>query len=134
MSNTDDNLPDFSALGVSGALARNYAQDARGFLPLLAIVLAEALPEETQVERRGGLFQREKPVRKVAVRLGDHLYTLEDMGRGPLAAHRVKIVRGITLKTEPLPVELWLEELSEEIAARAQSGEKAFFALRNLLG
>jgi len=124
---------EFSEVGVAGALAHAYAQDARTFLPLLAQVLTSALPDETQVERRGGLFQREKPVRKVTVALGDSIYTLEDLGRGPLAAQRAKVVRGITLKTEAVPVEDWLADLSAHVASRAQQNEKAFFALKNLL-
>ena len=124
---------EFSEVGVAGALARAYAQDARTFLPLLAIVLAGAMPDETEVERRGGLFQKDKPVRKITVTLGDNIYALEDLGRGPLAASRVKIVRGIKLKTDSLPTEEWLAEMSAEIAARAQKNEKAFFALKTLL-
>jgi len=124
---------EFSEVGVAGALAHAYAQDARTFLPLLAQVLISALPDETQIERRGGLFQREKPVRKVTVTLGDSIYTLEDLGRGPLAAQRAKVVRGITLKTEAVPVEDWLADLATHVAARAQQNEKAFFALKNLL-
>jgi len=124
---------EFSDVGVAGALSQVYAQDTRGFLPLLAIVLSGAMPEETQVERKGGLFQREKPVRKVSVTLGDQIYVLEDLGRGPLSATRIKVVRGITLKTQPMPPEEWLAELSAEIASRARQNEKAFFALRQLL-
>lgn len=124
---------EFSEVGVAGALANAYAQDTRGFLPLLGIVLTGALPDETLIERKGGLFQREKPVRKVSVTLGDQIYSLEDLGRGPLMAHRSKVVRGITLKTEPLPVEEWLAELSAEIATRADQNERAFFALRSVL-
>lgn len=129
-----DDLEAWSALGVAGSLANSYAQDARSFLPLLAAVLHASLPNETEVERKGGLFQKQKPVRKVSVTLGDQIYTLEDTGRGPLSASRIKVVRGITLKTEPMPVEAWLAELSEEITARAGRNEKAFFALRDLLG
>ena len=124
---------EFSQLGVAGALAQAYARDARTFLPLLAVVLASALPDETEIERRGGLFQKEKPVRKITVTLGDSVYTLEDLGRGPLAASRVKIVRGIKLKTDTLPTEEWLAEMSSEIAARAAQNEKTFFALKTLL-
>lgn len=120
-------------VGVAGALAHAYAQDARTFLPLLGQVLTSALPEESEIERRGGLFQRDKPIRKVTVTLGDQIYTLEDLGRGPLAATRAKVVRGITLKTEPMSVEDWLADLSAEISARATQNEKAFFALKNLL-
>lgn len=124
---------EFSEVGVAGALAHAYAQDARTFLPLLAQVLTSALPDETVVERKGGLFQREKPIRKVTVTLGDTIYTLEDLGRGPLSAQRAKVVRGITLKTEAVPVEDWLADLSAHVAVRAQQNEKAFFALKNLL-
>ncbi len=129
-----DDLEAMSGLGVAGALANSYAQDVRGFLPLLAIVLEAALPGETEIERKGGLFQKEKPVRKVSVTLGDATYTLEDTGRGPLAAQRIKTVRGIKLKTEPMPVENWLADLSAEISARAGRNEKTFFALKELLG
>ena len=45
----------------------------------------------------------------------------------------MKVVRGITLKTDPLPTEEWLAELSAEISARAGRNEKAFFALKSLL-
>jgi len=127
------NGEEFSQVGVAGALAHAYAQDARTFLPLLGQVLTSALPDETVVERRGGLFQREKPIRKVLVTLGDSIYTLEDLGRGPLSATLAKVVRGITLKTEAVPVEDWLADLSAHVAARAQQNEKAFFALKNLL-
>lgn len=129
-----DDLEGWESLGLAGALAHSYAQDARGFLPLLAIVLQGAMPAETTVERKGGLFQKKKPVRKVTVTLGDQVYTLEDPGQGPLDAHRIKIVRGIVLKTEPMPIETWLADLSEEISARAGRNEKALFALRDLLG
>ena len=131
--NLDTELESWSSLGVAGALAGNYARDVRGFLPLLAAVLTSSMPEETQVERKGGFFQKEKPVRKVIVTLGDQVYTLEDLGHGPLAASRQKSVRGIVLKTDALPLETWLTELSVEIAARAKQSEKAFFALKNLL-
>lgn len=129
-----DEMENWSAMGVASALANSYAQDIRGFLPLLAVVLEESMPGETEIERRGGLFQKVKPVRKVSVTLDDQTYSLEDLGRGPLSAQRIKTVRGIKLKTEPMPVENWLAELSEAISARAQRNEKTFFALKELLG
>lgn len=130
----DDDLESWAALGVAGSLATSYVQDARNFLPLLASVLGASLPAETEIERKGGLFQKQKPIHKISVTLGDQIYTLEDAGRGPLTAQRLKIVRGITLKTEALPIEDWLAELSAEITARAGQSEKAYFALRDLLG
>ncbi len=124
---------EFSPLGVAGALASAYARDTRGFLPLLAIVLEGALPEETEITRKGGLFVRQKPIQKVAVTLGDTTYAMEDTGRGPLSAQRIKVVRGIVLKTETVPVDEWLTELSAHVSARAGQNERAFFALQKLL-
>ena len=124
----------WSPLGVAGALARSYAEDIQGFLPLLAVVLESSFPQETTVERKGGLFQKQKPVRKLSVTFGDATYTLEDVGHGPLSAQRIKTVRGIKLKTEPMPVERWLADLSEEVMQRSQRNEKAFYALKELLG
>lgn len=130
MSNEMDN---WESLGLAGSLASQYARDARGFLPLLASVLEASMPELTGVTRKGGLFQKQKPIVKVAVTLGEDIYTLEDTGRGPLAATRIKVVRGIALKTEPMPTEDWLAALSAEISSRAEGNERAFFALRDLL-
>lgn len=129
-----DDLENWSAMGVANALANSYAQDIRGFLPLLAVVLESSLPGETEIERKGGLFQKVKPVRKVSVMLDDLTYTLEDVGHGPLSAHRIKTVRGITLKTEPMAVEDWLADLSHKISLRADHNEKTFFAIKELLG
>ena len=117
---------DWTPVGVAGALASAYARDSRGFVPLLAAVLEGALPEETQTERRRGLFSKPKPAHKVTVALGDTTYSLEDLGHGPLAAQRVKIVRGIVLKTETLPIEDWLGELSAHVADQAGRSERAF--------
>ena len=128
-----DDQESWETLGVSAALANSYAQDARGFLPLLAGFLQASLPDATQIERRGGLFQKTKPIHKITVTLGENVYTLEDKGHGPLTAQRTKIVRNIRLKTDPVRVEEWLAAVSEEITRHAQRNEAAFFALRELL-
>ena len=128
-----DNQESWETLGVSAALANSYAQDSRGFLPLLAGFLQASLPDATQVERRGGLFQKVKPIHQITVTLGENVYTLEDTGHGPLTALRTKIVRGIRLKTDTVRVEEWLAAVAEEITRHAQRNEAAFFALRELL-
>ena len=123
-------------IGVAGAvrrLADSYAQDARGFLPLLAGFLQAALPDVTAIERKGGLFQKVKPIHKITVTLGEDVYTLEDTGRGAPVTQRTKIVRGIRLKTEAVPTDEWLAALSAEIGHHAQRNEAAFFALRELM-
>lgn len=129
----DDTQDTWESLGLSAALANSYAEDARGFLPLLGGFLEAGLPDVTTIERRGGLFQKQKPISKITIALGDTIYTLEDIGRGMLAAQRTKIVRGIRLKTEDVGIEEWLAAISDQVALHARRNEAAFFALKELL-
>ncbi len=119
--------------GVASALAKQYVADQRGFLEMLSEMLGSALPDETETVRRGGLFAK-KTIQKVIVTLGENRYTLEDLGRGPLHASRTHIVRGIALKTEEIPVELWVEELGTCLDERANVSLIAREALARLVG
>jgi hypothetical protein len=119
--------------GVAAALSKQYAADQRDFLDLLATMLDSALPEEAEIVTRGGLFSK-KTVVKVIVTFGDHRYTLEDPGRGPLQASRTRIVRGIALRTDPIPVETWLADLSANLQDRARTSAAAREALARLMG
>ena len=120
-------------LGVTAELTKRYVEDQRAFLPLLATMLTSALPEETTLEHRGGLFGK-KTLERIEVELGEHRYRLEDPGRGPLRTTRVHVVRGIALKTEQLPVEEWVAELGTAIEERAQRSAAAREALAKLIG
>lgn len=119
--------------GVAATLSKQYAADQRAFLELLAAMLDSALPDEAEVVKRGGLFSK-KTIAKVIVNFGDYRYTLEDPGRGPLQASRTRIVRGIALKTESIPVEDWLDELSANLDERVRTNSTARAALERLIG
>ena len=125
----------WESIGVSGALLRTYADDQKEFLPLLATLLEQAMPAETQVERKPvRLFSSQKRVVKLTIKLGDDIYTLEDRGpTRPLLAQRVKVVRGINLRTDEIRAENWLTEVGAEISTRAEKSEQALYALRNFL-
>ena len=124
---------DWVKFGVAATLSKQYAADQRQFLELLAQMLERALPDETQIERKGGLFSK-KTLHCVSVLLGGSRYDLEDPGRGPLIAKRVQIVRGIALKTEQIPVESWLAEMGSALDERAKSSAAAREALANMVG
>ena len=108
-------------------------RDTSAFLGALAEKLGGALPEACVVERKGGLFAKEKPVHRVSVELGDQRYTIERTNRGGLSAGRTKVVRGIALKTEELPVEAWIDDLSQALAAYARHSAQARMSLERLL-
>ncbi|HWE61972.1 MAG TPA: hypothetical protein VHB98_09685 [Chloroflexota bacterium] len=103
------------------------------FLSALAEKLGGALPQQCIVERRGGLFAREKPIARVSVELGDYRYMIEKAGHGGLRAARTKVVRGIALKTEEMPVDEWIESLSRDLAQYATRNAQARMALERLL-
>ena len=103
---TDDAI---SQIGMSAALAKSYAEDAHGFLGLVATLLEGVMPDATEVERKPlALFSSKKKIVAVTVSLGDYRYSLHEHGEGKPLAKRAKIVRNVTLKTEEIPVETCL--------------------------
>lgn len=117
---------------VAAELARSYAADQRDFFQGLALLLENALPEATEIERRGG-FLSKKTLHRIVVTLGGNRYVLEDPGRGSLQASRTHIVRGIALKTEEIAVEEWIAELSALLEESAQSSAAAREALSRMV-
>jgi hypothetical protein len=115
------------------ASLRADASDAAAFLEALATKLGGALPQRTQVERGGGLFSHTHPVRRIAVRLGEWEYALVAEPGGSLDPSRTHAVRGITLKSEPLALDQWIEELSADLAELARTSLQDQTALRRLL-
>jgi len=124
-----DDGPAFDRLASS---LRADARDLEVFLEVLAAKLSAALPGGVAVEREGGLVSR-KRVKRVAVDLGEHRYELA-RARGGLAGRHYHQVRGITLKTEELAVEAWIDELSLRLAQLARETELGRLALQRLLG
>lgn len=108
--------------------------DLKAFVEALAVKLEGALPDRTQIDRRGGgLFSREKRVSRISVQMGNNRYELiADSGR--VQASKGTSVRGIVLKNELLPLDQWIDDLSRELSAEAQQSEQARIALERLLG
>lgn len=115
------------------ASLRADAGDARAFLEALAVKLGGALPDRVRVDRGGSLFSHEHPVRRLAVTLGDWEYVVA-AANGGLEAARTHLVRGVTLKSEALGLDEWIETLSAELAALAERSAHDRAALQRLLG
>ncbi|HVD01686.1 MAG TPA: hypothetical protein VNG93_11155 [Candidatus Dormibacteraeota bacterium] len=125
---------DDPALGfdVLAASLRADARDLELFLEVLAAKLGDALPGRVGIDREGGLLSR-KRVKRVAVDLGEHRYELA-RAPGGLAGRHSHQVRGITLKTEQLPVEDWITALSRHLVEEARSSEQGRLAMQRLIG
>lgn len=112
------------------ASLRADATDMRAFVQALAAKLEGSFPEHVRIERGG--FLGDKHVRRLEVELGESRYELE-ANRGDVECRRRAVVRGISLKTEELPLDEWIGRLSAELLAVAERSERGRAALEQLL-
>ena len=112
------------------ASLRADATDVRAFVEALARKLELSFPERCRIERAGLLGK--KRVRRIAVQLGENRYQL-DHEDGVLAVRRSSVVRGISLKSEELSLEEWIDQLSAQLVAEADQSERGREALQRLL-
>jgi hypothetical protein len=113
---------------VVGAL-RADTRDIRVFFPVLAAKLADALPAAVDIERRGPVFARRRPIRRLSVRLEDDLLDAELTPEG-LTCRRASLRDGIT---EEIDFQVWMRILLTALWARARSVAEASAALRALV-
>jgi hypothetical protein len=119
--------------GVAGELIKRHGEDQRAFLQALAQLFQAALPDATTIEQRGGWFAK-KTLHRLTVDLGEQRYTLEDPGSGPLQAFRTRVVRGIALRTEAIPIDEWVGELGAALEASARTSAAVREALAKMTG
>lgn len=115
------------------ASLRMASRDLKTFHEVLAAKLAGALGDEAVTVRRRGLpWQKERPLAALVVNLGD--LRLEAERAGAAMQYRVvKLVRGIALKSEAVPLETWLEALTRGLWEHAKASEVAQAALERFL-
>lgn len=119
-------------MGVAAALSRDFAAEGRAYVPTLARLLQQALPDEAEPILSGGLLR--KSVTGVRLALGDFRYELDSSEKGPVRASKTHVVRGISLKSEPVPVDEWMREVGHALEARMQESARVRSALSELLG
>jgi hypothetical protein len=107
--------------------------DMRAFASALAVKLEQALPGLVEVERKGGLFSKDKQVRSVSATFGEQCYRL-DVDGGRVQARRQRSVRGIVLHTDTLGLDEWIDGLSRELTSAASTSEQSRAALARMLG
>jgi hypothetical protein len=123
-----------SALDLAAASERAERVDTQAMLEALAVRLEEALPQAVSVKRRrvGGFRSKRSEVERIAVELPEQRFELTQGGTG-IACARAKVVRGITLKRDQLPMNEWIRELVSEVTRSAAISEQARLALEGLV-
>ena len=123
-----------STLDLAAAEVRVDRADTHALIEALASRLEQALPAQVTVRRRrvGGFRSKQTEVERIEISLGDERFELLS-ARGGFQCTRHRVVRGITLKRDELPVEQWIDQLVEEVVRAAQLGEQARITLQGLL-
>jgi hypothetical protein len=127
--------PDAGGIDVDllASTLRSSSSDLAVFVEVLADKLEQALPGRVQVERRATRFLgKAKRVERLQCQLGDQRYLLAAR-HGGVETRRATSVRGVVLKTDELPLEAWLGALAGDLAAEAETSERARTALQGLL-
>jgi hypothetical protein len=94
------------------------------------VKLEQSFPGRCRV-RRGGLLGK-GTVRQIGVELGDNRYELTNEG-GAVKTRRSSVVRGISLKSEDLELDEWIDALAAQLVDEAGRSERGRLALERLL-
>lgn len=129
MSDLPPSEPDLDSVVAS---LRADASDVTVFFQVLASKLTESMPGSVQLEREGGLFKKEHPVKRITVNAGDDVLEAE-LRHGAITAQHAHAVRGIRLRTEQVGFDEWLRRLVEVLSRQSQSNAAASAALRALV-
>jgi hypothetical protein len=136
VSEDPSNLPAEQSVALDLAAAETRADrvDTQAMLDALAARLEGALPRMTAVKRRrvGGFRSKRTEVERIDVELGDARFELVAAG-DVLRCARNKVVRGITLKHEEVPIDRWIRDLLDELGSVAAIGEQTRIALEGLV-
>jgi hypothetical protein len=107
--------------------------DVGTFVESLAAKLEEMLPGLVKVERGKRGFRGPKYVRAISVDLAGGRLGLVRGDRDVLDCTIARVSGGITLKTEEIDFDVWLELLGQALAAEADKSQRTRQALERLL-
>jgi len=122
------------SFNLPAAALRADGDEVATSIEVLGAQLEQALPRNTVVERRkvGGFRSKRSVVERIAVTLGEQRFELR-RADGGVQSSRHKIVRGITLNRQELPLNAWIQELGAAVAQTAEVSEDDRLALAELL-
>jgi hypothetical protein len=112
------------------ASLRADADDLRMFVEALATKLEQAFPGRCRV-RRAGLLGKGS-IRQISVELGESRYELTH-DDGAVSARRSSVVRGISLKSDELGLDEWIDSLAAQLVSEARGSERGRLVLERLL-
>src|SRR4029077_21006682 len=111
-------------LDAIAASLRSDSSDITVFFQVLGAKLAESMPGSVKLEREGGMFKKQHPIKRITVTAGEDVFEAA-LDVGTIACRHSHAVRGITLRSEELALDAWLRALVGALAVQAQSSAQA---------
>ena len=106
-----------SSFDESAAWIRRSQSDMKAFLEALAERLEQGMPGFVEIDRKkDGLFSHHQHLVHLSVHAGEFDYHLNFDG-AHVETLRARVVRGVVLKREILPLGAWLQSLLQDTAA-----------------
>ncbi len=105
---------------------------ATELLESLAVRFEQALPENTEVKRGGGIFSKKK-VEQLTLKFGEFQYQLEREKTGSVCAREMKAVRGVVLKTSEIGVDECIKRIAQQLSLLADKNSAARQTLQQFL-
>jgi hypothetical protein len=132
-SESDDAL----SLEMVAAALRMDSTDVAVYARVLTKSLSETLPPDcVTVERERSVSDRMRgrpgEISKITVKLGDQVMTLA-VSKGQPVAEICKVVRGVVLSRDNVPLQQWAGTLAGALVAHAESNAQAAAALRRMV-
>jgi hypothetical protein len=123
-----DSSPSFDDTSVAAILAQRSRADRKELLDELVSMLTAILPD-VRVER--SLLRRR--VTAVRVPVGGHVYVLTRTADDSYEPSRQQVIRGVAIRTVPMEIDAFLEDLGAAIDAELRRTEKGRAALQKWL-
>lgn len=115
------------------ASLRADAGDVATFMESLATKLESTLPGSVSVYRWRGRMFGAKSVGKIVIDLGGERLELDARNAGRVEAKRARVSGGITLSSESISIDDWIDVLSEALSREAERSGQTREALEKLL-
>lgn len=120
--------PTFESASVAAILAQSSREDRAALLDELVTSLSEIVPG-AQVERA---FLR-RHITAIGLPLGDYVYRLKRSWDRSFEASRQQKVRGVVIRTEPMEIDAFLQELGLALEVELRRTERGRAALQRWL-
>src|SRR3954465_6343286 len=123
-----DQDPSWEKLSVAVVLAQRSRADKKALLEELVEMLSGL---GSNVEVRRSLLRRH--ITSLRLQLGDHAYLLSLNSDGSFGATRQQVVRGVAIRTTPMDIDPFLEELGLALDVELRRTEQGRQALERWL-